>query len=183
MKLRQFGSILSVSALAFASTLISSSPALSRGATFICSTDENGLPATTVESSQHGNVNIITWNSSYFERANYDNQRRCEIVSAKFQKFSDRGTLKYLTNGMVNRQPVICAVANKNAICNKDNFLYTLKSADEAEMKLKKLRAIRSGASTGTRLYETQPGEAVYVDFEQYMEENGTIKPANTPLF
>ena len=183
MKLRQLRSFLSFSVLT-ASTLIPSSPALSQGATFVCSTDENGFPATTVQSPQHGNVHIITWSSGYFKGADYDNQRRCDIVSAKFEKFYAQGTLKYLTNGMVNRQPVICAVPNQNEVCNKDNFIYTLKSANDAQEKLQKLRAIRSGASTpGTRLYETKVGEAIYVDIDKYVEENATAKQTNASLF
>jgi hypothetical protein len=153
------------SACAFAATLLFSSPTHGQGANFSCDSS-TGVPATVVESPQHGKVRIIDWKTTEFGDE-FNPQTRCNIVSEKFQEYSQAGTLKYFTTGSVDRNPVICAVASESMSCSPENMLYTLKRGSNASETLKQLLDVRSGAS-GTALNET--GNRVYVDFDQVVE-------------
>ena len=160
-KLPFFGAV----AIAVSSSLISANPARSQGSTFACDLS-SGVPATVVQSPEHGTVKIIEWKTTEFGEE-FDPPERCKIVSEKFQNYAQAGTLKYFTTGSVNRTPVICAVASKDAPCNADSMLYTPKEGTDANESLKQLLDVRSGAS-GTALNETN--SRVYVDFEQVVE-------------
>lgn len=89
MKISQLSSFLSVSALTLGTTLVSHNRALSQPkSTFVCGTTNEGLPATIVQSPQHGDVPIIVWKSGYFEAGGYDDRTRCNMVTQRFQDFS-----------------------------------------------------------------------------------------------
>lgn len=178
MKLAKFLSCLSVSAVTLATTLISNRPSFSQQRSFFCEENwDNGSPATVVQSPQHGTVPIIIWNSGFFASGGYDNQTRCDIVSQKFQNFDAQGTLKFFTSGRVNRQPVICVVPYREAPCNSNSLLFTLKPKSNAQETLQKLFDIRSGASNQAleETYNVRAGDRLYVDFEEFLE-----KKANT---
>jgi len=160
-KLSFFGAV----ALTVSSALVSASPARSQGSTFACDVS-SGTPATVVQSPEHGTVKIIEWKTTEFG-SEFDPKNRCEIVSEKFQKYAQAGTLKYFTTGSVDGSPVICAVASQSSPCNRESMLYTLKKGSNASETLKQLLDVRSGAS-GTSLNETS--SRVYVDFEQVVE-------------
>ncbi|MEL6930890.1 MAG: COP23 domain-containing protein, partial [Cyanobacteria bacterium J06600_6] len=137
----------------------------SQGSTFACDV-ASGVPATVVQSPKHGTVKIIEWRTTEFG-GEFDPQSRCQIVSEKFQKYAQAGTLKYFTTGSVDRTPVICAVASQNDPCNRESMLYTLKKGSDAGETLKQLLDVRSGAS-GTALNETN--SRLYIDFDQIVE-------------
>jgi len=186
MKFSKFVSFLSVSTIILASTLIPSRPSFSQESSFFCGT-EDGHPATIVRSPNYGNIPIIVWSSGFFEGGGYDNQTRCDIVSNKFQYFSDRGTLKHLTDGRVKRQPVICAVGSENSPCNSDSLLFTLKPGTDAKETLQRLFDIRGGI-TNRALNENgnvTAQDRVYVNFEEFLEkkaneESGIIPKASS---
>ncbi|HEY9828901.1 MAG TPA: COP23 domain-containing protein, partial [Stenomitos sp.] len=75
-------------------------------AKFVCGTSQ-GYPAT-IALTPRGSVPVVRWSSGYFGSAGFTPQHRCNLVSAKFQKYYENGTLNYLTTGWVNRQPVVC---------------------------------------------------------------------------
>lgn len=154
-------SFLGAIAATLATTLVAH-PVRSQGSTFACDIS-TGTPATVVQSPQHGTVRIIEWKTTEFGNE-FNPQTRCNIVSEKFQKYAQAGTLKYFTTGSVDRTPVICAVASQDAPCNADSMLYTLKKGSDASATLKQLLDVRSGAS-GTALNETE--SRLYIDFEQ----------------
>lgn len=159
-KLPLLGAVaLTLSSVAFAN------PARSQGSTFACDFS-SGVPATVVQSPEHGTVKIIEWKTTEFGDE-FDPQSRCQIVSEKFQEYAKAGTLKYFTTGSVDRKPVICAVATQDAPCNAESMLYTLKQGSDASETLKQLLDVRTGAS-GTALNETN--SRLYVDFDQIVE-------------
>lgn len=172
MKIQQIGSYLSASAITLTTTLVFSTPTLSQQPTFFCGV-KDGSPATIVQSPQHGDIPLIVWNSSAFEAAGYDNQTRCDMVSGKFQNFETQGTLKFFTTGTVNKQPVICAIASKDAPCNGDSQLFTLKPGSDPGKTLKNLFDLRAGA-TNEVLEETEA--RVYIDFEKLLEDKAKEK-------
>jgi hypothetical protein len=103
-------------------------------------------------------VPIITWKSSHFSGSGYTPQRRCEIVSQRFNTLHQRGQMNLLTTGRMNGLPVICAAATNPGPCVQDGLLYTLKPGQNATQTLKNLISIRTKASgplteTASRLY------------------------------
>lgn len=179
MKLRQLGSFLSISTLALTASFIPNRPALSQSAEFICDTTPEGLPATIVRSPKHGDQTMIVWSSSHFAASGYDNQRRCNEVTQKFQDFHNKGTLKYLVNGTNNRQAIICAIPDKRTACNGDTQIYTLKTKGEAKAKLMQLQSIRRRASSRP-MYESKG--RIYVDFEEYLNHDEVPVSVETKL-
>lgn len=176
MKISQLSSFLSFSALTLAATLVSHNRALSQQKpAFVCGTTNEGLPATIVQSPQHGDVPIIVWKSGYFEAGGYDDRTRCNMVTRRFQDFSAQDTLKYFTAGKVNGEPVICVVPSEDSGCNSDRLLFTLKPGSDAQKTLQTIFDIRAGASA--TLYENSNPTAkdrVYVDFEELVESKAS---------
>ena len=176
MKISQLSSFLSVSAISLATTLVSHNPALSQQKpAFVCGTTNEGLPATIVQSPQHGDVPIIVWKSGYFEAGGYDDRTRCNMVTERFQDFSAQDTLKYFTAGKINGEPVICVVPSEDSGCNSDRLLFTLKPGSDAQETLQTIFDIRAGASA--TLYENSNPTAkdrVYVDFDKLVESKAS---------
>jgi hypothetical protein len=102
-------------------TSIESAPSQAITRKYFCAIAQ-GVPRTFVKKSR-GNVPIINWMKNYGDIAP---RERCIIVSNRFQRFSDNQTLKQIVTGMIERQPVLCAVATQQEICQKNNVLVTL---------------------------------------------------------
>ena len=124
---------------------------------FYCGSFE-GAPSTMTTTKSGKQVPIITWKSSHFSGSGYTPQRRCEIVSQRFNTLHQRGQMNLLTTGRMNGLPVICAAAINPGPCVQDGLLYTLKPGQNATQTLKNLISIRTKASgplteTASRLY------------------------------
>lgn len=117
--------------------------------TFSCGQD-NGRPATIVQHPQRGNVTLILWISNYFQGSGWDNQKRCEQVSSKFQQ--NRQVLKNIVAGTYNRYPVLCAfpgdVPNQVIPCEDERVLMTLRFEEDPKAFIKKLAAVNGNEST-----------------------------------
>ena len=129
----------------------------SAGSKFYCGSFE-GAPSTMTTTKSGKKVPIITWKSSHFSGSGYTPQRRCEIVSQRFNTLHQRGQMNLLTTGRMNGLPVICAAATNPGPCVQDGLLYTLKPGQNATQTLKNLISIRTKASgplteTASRLY------------------------------
>lgn len=129
----------------------------SAGSKFYCGSFE-GAPSTMTTTKSGKQVPIITWKSSHFSGSGYTPQRRCEIVSQRFNTLHQRGQMNLLTTGRMNGLPVICAAATNPGPCVQDGLLYTLKPGQNATQTLKNLISIRTKASgplteTASRLY------------------------------
>ncbi|MEH2116442.1 COP23 domain-containing protein [Nostoc sp.] len=74
-------------------------------------------------------------------------------MSARFQQAHNNGSLDYITAGVVNGLPVICA-ASPGGSCNTSNLLFTLKRGVNAAETLQRLFDVRDGA--GPALYESK---------------------------
>ena len=169
MKLSQISSLIGLFSVFFSVALFSQSPIQSQqGPEFLC--DNSGAnPTTMVRSPQHGDVTMIEWQSDHFSNSGFSPKNRCQKVSTRFQTAYKQGNLKFFTTGLVNRHPVVCAVATKSSPCNNDNMLYTLKPGSDPRQTLKQILGIRSGASQNA-LNETD--NRAYVEFEALVEAN-----------
>jgi hypothetical protein len=122
---------------------------------FVCGS-ASGAPATNVVTADGRQVPVIRWTSSTFNDAGWNQQRRCQEVSARFDTFLKQGRLAYITTGRMNGLPVICTTDSRGGGC--DGLLYTLKPGQDATATLKNLLDIRVKArgplnETNERLY------------------------------
>lgn len=136
-------------------------PPVANTLTFSCST-ESGVPTTFV-TTQGRTYPIIRWASNYFSPHGYEPLTRCRQVSAKFQQFSNNGTLNYVTAGTVNHQPVICVSNTKNGACA--GVLFTLKPEEDASRTIQQLFDIRSGAAGPLE----ESNSRIYFDMKKYL--------------
>lgn len=153
----------------------------SEGVSFHCQetfdkASQENLPTTVAwipEQKKHRR--IIVWKSNYFP--NWNPGKRCETVSPKFQKFYDQGTLNYLTNGIVQGYPVICAVATEGDKCNQDNQLFHLKDEQSSEIVIFGLVRILIGDARPP-IYQNSGGQT-YVSMQQLLSKAPIVKVKN----
>lgn len=122
-----------------------------RKASFFCGTD-GGKPATIARlPKNNGNTipkTLIIWEIDDFK--GYPPEKRCRLVSQKFQDNQNTGHLKYIVSGKTNGWPVLCASKqNYNYIvdCPDPNVLMTLLQGDDSQEMIRKLQQINTGDS------------------------------------
>lgn len=183
---RQLSSIaLVLTTLTSVSTLaVSISPALSQSVatnsqpnkvTFYCreifdkaSGEKN--PATVAWIPERkGHISLIGWKSQVFSRY-VTPQKRCEIVTQKFQQFYDNGGLNYLTHGINNGDPVICSIPNQGETCNGTNQLFNIKPGSNPTIVLQRLIDTLVGAGGDGILYQNS-GQQIYIDMKEYFKK------------
>lgn len=104
-----------------------------------------GKPATLAKTSR-GDVPIIVWTSTWASGSGFTPQKRCGMVSQKFQQFNASGTLKFLTTGNINGYGVLCAVKSQTS-CKASDILLTLEKGENPQLILADLLKVRDGAS------------------------------------
>ena len=183
MKLQSLRTLITASAIALATTLVASIPTPAQTTGFVCG-KSGGQPATILQRSS-GNVTVIKWVSNSFSDSGFDAQRRCEQVSDRFQQYHKTGNLKYLTTGVINRQPVICVANRRGGDCARElpnnGLLFTVKPGSDARDTLKRLVNLRDRASTNS-LNEGAPssrvdvenGDRLYIDMAEYLNSQPT---------
>lgn len=179
MKIQPLKTLITASAIALATTIVASIPTPAQTTGFFCGKSA-GVPATILQ-RPGGNVTIIKWVSNSFSDSGFDNQRRCEQVSERFQQYQKTGTLKYLTTGTLNRQPVVCVASRPGGDCARElpnnGLLFTVKPGSDARDTLKRLLNLRDRASTNS-LNESAPSSRVdveindqlYIDMAEYLK-------------
>lgn len=128
--------------ISFPSAVVSYPNNAARNVQFYC--DNSGPYPTTiaVNSENQKSIPVIKWYSEFFTRSGFDPLTRCNEVSQRFQaKFND-GSLDFITAGIVNTQPVICATTPKGS-CSSKNVLFTLKPGTNAAQTLQRLFDVR----------------------------------------
>ncbi|MEM1167820.1 MAG: COP23 domain-containing protein [Cyanobacteria bacterium P01_H01_bin.35] len=114
------------------------------GVRFFCGTGEyrgRNVPATIVKNTQSNEeVIVILWKlDNYYFGENYPPQKRCKMVSERFQNIYDRDGLKYvvatLETWVPNREiQVVCGVKQMMAPCHNEDLLFTLESTDNPDL-------------------------------------------------
>ena len=128
------------------SSFVAPSQALTATTNFVCGQSE-GKPAT-VARTKKGDIPIVIWSSEVMSEAGFTPQVRCQQVSARFQTMYRSGQLKYITAGVLNKLPVLCATTKVNSTCSQQNLLYTLKPNADPKQIIQRLSAIRNRASS-----------------------------------
>jgi Circadian oscillating protein COP23 len=109
---------------------------------------KQNIPTTLLSSSNRAKpLAVIIWKSPYFPK--HTPQKRCDLVSPKFQTAYTAGKLEYLVTGThkATGAQIVCGVANQNESCNSDvNMLFTLKPYSNSTSVLNQLTGnIQSG--------------------------------------
>ncbi|NEP76758.1 MAG: hypothetical protein F6K39_00305 [Okeania sp. SIO3B3] len=142
-------------------------------ASFFCGTD-GGKPATIARLPQpNGKTTLktlIIWETNAFKE--YPAEKRCPLVSQKFQDNQNTGDLKYIVSGKANTWPVLCASKeNKNYIvnCPNANVLMTLLPGDDSQEMIRKLGEASNKNSTTVVKHKSR----------QVLVSNGNLQAIN----
>lgn len=173
MKKSMVWSVLSVSVLAYVATAVAPVGASEKNGKFYCG--KNGNVPTTMAKTSRGNVAVIRWVSKDVFGEAYPPEVRCNIVSEKFQSFYQDGTLDFLTTGVVNRMPVICAAQAQNGPCN--GVLFTLKPSGDPGRTLKRLLDVRIRSSGPL---EESSATRVYINMKDFLDKAPVVSA--TPM-
>ncbi len=147
-------------------------PSYAGDATFRCDTSKykgKSVPTTFVFTQDGRKVPLIYWISDYFPGVTP--QQRCQQVSYRFQRSFDNGTLRYIKTGILNKEPVVCGTAEKNATCTNKNFLFTLKRGSDPDATARQLfdrRALAAGNATNQSGGNTG-NDPVNIDVEAFL--------------
>jgi hypothetical protein len=130
------------------------------GPKFICG-QSAGVPATLAKTSR-GNVPVILWRSTLGDGV-YTPAVRCAKVTERFQEYFANGTLKFLTTGIMNKQPVVCVAQHQGGPCN--GLLFTLKPGSNPGQTLKNLMAVQ----VGSRGPLNESAARVYINMDEFL--------------
>jgi Circadian oscillating protein COP23 len=93
---------------------------------------------------------VIMWESKYFSKE-YTPQKRCSLVSSKFQAAYMAGKLEYLIIGKdkKTKAQIVCGVRIESESCNKNtNMLFTLEPYADSRSVLGQLIGSLNGEAT-----------------------------------
>jgi hypothetical protein len=180
MQLRLFAHILSgvatasvISALALAVAAIASNqPSYAVRNKFFCDL-EGDTPVTKVRTSR-GNETFIRWVVRDFK--NFPPAQRCKVVSARFQRYYDNGSLLITSRDNFNNYPVLCIVNRKGAPCTAQNILVTLKPGTDTGRVLQQILDFRRGVGSsvvnlsGCQAFTYDEQGDLYLDVKQLVD-------------
>lgn len=140
---------------------------------FACDTNQMSTTVTT----ERGPIPLIRWTDRSFPPP-FTPEERCQIVSDRFKKFDDNGTLKYIKADTINNLPALCVAAYKGGSCLPDGLLVTFKPGTDANQTLLKLLdrrvwaasgPIQLSSATGSESLVSQVDGTTYVDMEAFL--------------
>lgn len=86
----------------------------SRGQSIFFCKQIDGVPTTIALHHKRREVEMISWTKdSYFENSDYTNEKRCKMVSKRFQKTQEKGILNYIVSGNIEGKTALCASREK----------------------------------------------------------------------
>ena len=112
---------------------------------FTCSTSysyrlKKRVP-TTLSWSPAGKRALIQWVKQM--DSHWTPEKRCQEVSQRMQEATNVGTMRYITNGKMNGQRVICTAMEVNGDCK--NLLMTLRPGDKPLKFMSEFKEIFNG--------------------------------------
>lgn len=156
-------------------TLSMSLPAYARPVQYRCSV-KKGIP-TTIARTPQGIVEVITWKSKHFSSSGFSPTKRCKLVSARFQKHSNQGSLRYITVGKLNNQKVMCVAQTRGGACRRDGLLLTFEPQDNPQRVLRDLFNVASRSSNGPTGRDAQQ---IYININNYLQSAPNVAPDST---
>ncbi len=92
---------------------------------------KDGNKYVTIAHNNRGPIDLIQWQSTYFG-PQWTPERRCSVVTQRFQKFSDAKILRFVSYDQLNNYNVLCILATqKSQNCLQDSLLLTLERKDD----------------------------------------------------
>lgn len=119
-------------------------PSFAADANFFCGISPEGTP-TTYAKTKVGDRPVIRWVSQAL--AGYPPLRRCQEVSGRFQTYRNNGSLRYITTGFMNSQPVVCVSSQDGGGCQ--GLLFTLRPGENPSRVVQQLFDIGAGRASG----------------------------------
>ena len=123
------------------------------------------IPATVVwipETKE--NRRLIGWKSDYFGK-DMTPEKRCQIVTKKFQDKYDSGNLNYINVGKAKGFPILCGLKNPDDSCDGNSQLFTLKKYNDPQRVRTALSNIVSGKSSEMLLQSSGNSAVPFKDF------------------
>ncbi|MDB9455932.1 COP23 domain-containing protein [Dolichospermum circinale] len=117
-------------------------------------------------------IQLIVWKSKYFQESGWTRQKRCEIVSKKFQTALDSGRY-YLVAGEIGSYPIVCAVNSLNQTCDKNYQLFQLQIGSKAEEILERLISIQDGVNSSP-IWQSS-GDRKYLNIYDYLKKASSV--------
>jgi len=140
--------------------------------TFICGLSRDGVPTTFARELTNGgipnNKSIIRWVSDFGKEVGYDQQKRCEEVSNRFQDYSNQGLLNYITTGKEKGFDTICVAKNKKR-GDPCRILWTLKPGTNPNQVLNQLLSDHLG--TGPLPEDGSNVSQIYIDVNKILSK------------
>ncbi len=138
----------------------------------------NQIPTTLVwQPEKEGNVALIRWKSEYFGK---DTQKRCQLVSAKFQKLWNSGQLNFITAGTVRKQPIVCGVASEGETCSGQNQLFQLKPFADSSDLIAQLEGVFQG-KVSSPVYENGGSANKYLNMRSLLKNRTAVSRQAPP--
>lgn len=120
------------------------------------------LVPTTVAWQRQGKIDLIRWKTRL---GGTSPQKRCEEVSPRLQKAYENNSLRLLTNGYINNQPVICTVKEYGGNC--ENLIMTVNSPDEGRRLINAIKDNLNGYIVGP--YKHSDQIFVEINLDEYL--------------
>jgi hypothetical protein len=138
--------------------------------TFVCNQDPSA-PAT-LANTANGSRTMIRWASQYFTSSGYDPKLRCQQVSARMEKLRQERKLQFITSGVMNQQPVVCAALTqqdaKERRCT-GGLILTLEKGDDSRAVVKQLEDAMASNSTLVKQLKL-PAHKGYADLREFLD-------------
>ncbi len=147
---------------------------------FSCDTSQ----MSTTVFTERGSIPLIRWADNSFPPP-FTPEERCQIVSDRFKKFDNNGTLKYIKADTINNLPALCVAAYKGGSCLPDGLLVTFKPGTDANQTLLKILDRRVWASNGPIMLSGPKGDNVvsqvdgttFVNMEAFFDWGSQTQP------
>ena len=139
---------------------------------FICAEgyhtqSQKRLP-TTFAWSPRGKIAVIRFKTEHFKAAGYPPEKRCKEIAPRFDTAYKNGSIKFITNGEMKNQAVICTAREYRGEC--DTLLITLREEDDADNILLELAETLKGRQEGGVVHSSEDAQVYYkVDIEEFL--------------
>jgi len=136
---------------------------------YYCDRASDGTPTTFGATPSGIPLALIRWESNFFTGAGYTPERRCEEVSANFEKYRLEDRLKFITTGKENGERVICVSSEYGGRCQ--GTLWTLKKDDDASELLHQLFQVGHLSRTPLDQSSKDASSQVYIDIDEILRK------------
>jgi hypothetical protein len=178
MKAKQLLRLIAISVAALQIPLLSAQKTVAQSAdalsSFQCRVADDYHVTLAVKHNGSLSDPLIVWTTDEFSNAGYTPERRCSEVTERLNSLlqENGGTLSglYMTAGIVNGHPVLCAVNNTRSGCNTTNVLFTLKRENRSNPG-RVLETLLNYNATGSGSPIQESGGQPYVNLERLVQQ------------